>query len=181
VTRLRLTALLILAVLAAAGCGEDEPKIPRDEAAELRAALLEAQRRLDPLRCGDLEQESLPKLEDRVAQLPEDSDVRNTLEDGVDHLRTLIEAECTARDEEEQDTTTTTEPETTPPETTEPETTEPETTPPETTPPETTPPEETPPPNPGNGDGDQGNGSGGRGLPDGSVQPRGKRAKKDKD
>jgi len=175
VTRLRLTALLLVAAVAATGCGgDDEPKIPRDDAAELISSLREAKRRLSPLVCGDLNDDSLPKLEAQAQRLPEDSDVRRSVEDGIDHLRTLIEAECTARDEERQDTDTTTEPDTTP-ETTEPETTEPETTEPETTEPETTPPPTTPP------DGDEGdgdNGAGGQPAPSGAVRPQEKRRKK---
>ena len=166
-TRLLLTALIALAALAAGCGGDDEPKIPRSDAATLRNDLLEAKRRLRPLRCDDLETKSFPKLERRVAELPEDSDVRDTLEDGLDHLRSLVEAECAARREEREETTTTTEPETT---TTEPETTtttEPETTttqPPETTqPPTTQPPETEPEPDPGNG---------GQPVPNGSVKPK---------
>jgi hypothetical protein len=172
--RARVTALLVLAAVPfVAGCGDDdEPKIPRAEAQSLRADLLEAKRRLRPLRCGDLEEDSFPKLEDRIAQLPEGSDVRDTLEEGVDHLRSLVEADCAAR-REEQEETTTTDTETTETETTtEPPTTEPE--PPTTTetqPPTTEPepePEPEPQPEPGNG---------GQGVPQGAVKP--KKPKKD--
>ena len=178
----RLTALVLVALglaLVAAGCGEEEgPQIPRDEAAELISRLREADRRVsqDPPVCGDLSEQSLPTLERLVANLPEDTDegIRETLEDGVDHLRSLVEAECAARDEEPEETTTTEETTTEeepPPET---QTTPPET---QTTPPETqtTPPETDPPPpdNPGNP-------GGGQGVPEGAVQPKLKR-KKDKD
>ena len=173
-TARRLTALLLAASFAAgaAGCGgDDEPKIPRADAAELRSALLEAKRRLDPIRCGDLDEDSLPKLEERVAALPE-GDVRQSLEDGVEHLRTLIEAECAAREREPDTSTDTTEEE--PPSTTEeepPSTTEEE--PPSTTQPEppTTQPPTTPPDN----------GNGGQSPPNGAVEPQRKREKKDKD
>jgi hypothetical protein len=164
-----MTALLLAATAAIAGCGDDdEPRIPRSVAADIRAELILAKQRLRPLRCNDLDEESIPDLERQIARLPEDSDVRNTLEEGVDHLRSLVEAECADRREqqEETDTTDTTEPPTTtetttaPPETTTP----PETTPPETTPPETTPPETTPP--------DNDNGNGGQAVPQGSVKPK---------
>jgi hypothetical protein len=166
-----------LAVLAA-GCGEDEPKIPRQDAADLRSDLLEAKRRLRPLRCDDLETKSFPKLERRAAELPEGSDVRETLEEGLDHLRSLVEADCADRREEKEETTETTEPDTTtaPPETT---TTPPETTAPPTTDtqpttptPPTTPTVPQPDPDDGNGDG------GGQGVPQGTVKPG--KGKKDK-
>ena len=178
----RLTALVLVALglaLVAAGCGEEEgPQVPRDQAAEIISRLREADRRVsqDPPVCGDLSEQSIPTLERLVANLPEDTDegVTETLQDGIDHLRSLIEAECAARDEEPEETTTTEDTTTTeeepPPET---QTTQPETqtTPPETqtTPPETEP---TPPDNPENP-------GGGQGVPEGSVQPKVK-GKKDK-
>jgi cell division septation protein DedD len=176
VTKPRLTALVIAAAtVLAAGCGgDDEAKIPRADAAELRAALLEAKRRLAPLRCGDLDEDSLPKLEARAAQLPE-GDLRDSVEEGIEHLRSLIEAECAARQEEEPDTTTeTTEPDTTEPETTEPETTEPDTTEPETTEPETTEPQPEPPTDQGDGN----DGGGGQPSPSGAIRPQEKKKNK---
>jgi outer membrane biosynthesis protein TonB len=173
VTARRPTALLLAALaVVAIGCGDDEPKIPRADAAELRSALLEAKRRLTPLRCGDLSEDSLPKLEARAAQLPE-GDARDSVEEGIEHLRSLVEAECTAREPEEQDTTPdTTEPETTTPDTTEPDTTEPE---PEPQPEPEPEPQPEPEPEPDQGDGNDG---GGQAAPSGAVRPNGKRGKK---
>ena len=181
-TAARLTALAVAAALAAlaAGCGGDDAEIPRAEAAELRSALLEAKRRLAPLRCGDLSEDSLPKLEERVAALPDGSDVRESLQDGIDHLRDLIEAECTRQEQEREQTTTEEEPTTT---TTEPPTTTTE--PPTTTEeePPTTTEEEPPPTTPDTDEGANGDGTdgGGQAPPSGAARPgKGKRDKKDK-
>jgi hypothetical protein len=185
VNRALVTALLLVALLAlaAAGCGGDDEgaQIPRDQASTLLSRLREADRRInqDPPVCGDLSDDTLPALEDEAANLPEetDEDVKKTVQDGIDHLRSLIDAECAAsREERQQEETTTTEEE--PPPTTTEEEPPPTTTeqdPPPTQTPPTTPPE-TPPTTPP----DNGNGSGGQGLPDGSVRPKG-RNKKDKD
>ena len=177
-TAARLTALAVAAALAA-GCGGDDAEIPRAEAAELRSALLEAKRRLAPLRCGDLSEDSLPKLEERVAALPDGSDVRESLQDGIDHLRDLIEAECTRQEQEREQTTTEEEPTTTtePPTTT----TEPPTTTEEEPP--TTTEEEPPPTTPDTDEGANGDGTdgGGQAPPSGAARPgKGKRDKKDK-
>jgi hypothetical protein len=169
VTAARLTALILVALglaLVAAGCGGDEgPQIPRDEARNIVRRLQEADRRLnqDPPVCGDLSEDSIPALEDQVANLPEETDegIKETLRDGVDHLRSLVEAECAARDEEPDTETTTTEEE--PPPETQTQPPETQTQPPETqtTPPtETTPTPPTPPDNPGNGNGNGNNGGG---------------------
>jgi hypothetical protein len=170
VRRAWLTAPLVVAALAA-GCGDDdEPRIPRADAANIRAELLAAKKQLSPLRCDDLDEETFPALERHIAELPKDSDVRDTLEGGLDHLRSLVEADCADRRQQEEETSTSTEEETT----TEPETTtETETTPPSTTQPETTTPPETettpPTPTPPN--------NGGQGVPEGAVKP--KKPKKD--
>ena len=187
----RTTATVLVALglaLVATGCGDDEgPQIPRDQAAELISSLREANRRVrqDPPVCGDLADDSLPKLEEQAANLPEETDegVRETVQDGIDHLRSLIEAECAARqDEPEETTTTTTEEEPPPPTTTEEEPPPTTTTPPETTPPETTPPPETPGNGNGNnGGGNGGSGTGGQGVPQGSVAPKLKNDKKGRD
>ena len=176
-TAARLTALILVALglaLVAAGCGDDEgPQIPRDEARNILRRLQEADRRLnqDPPVCGDLSEDSIPALEDQVANLPEETDegIKETMRDGIDHLRSLIEAECAARDEEPETDTTTTEEEPTttteqepPPDTTTqpPDTQTTPTTP--TTPTPTTPP---PPDNPGNGNGNGNGNSGGQPAP----------------
>ncbi len=128
--RARHLLAVVVVAAAAAGCGDDEgAQIPRDDARDIVRRLQEAQRRFDqdPPVCGDLSEDTIPALERQVADLPEDvdQDVRETLDDGVAHLRDLIEAECAARRDEPEDTdtdTTTTEETTTetePPTTTE--------------------------------------------------------------
>ena len=168
--RARMTALLLVAAVAAvAGCGgDDEPKIPRQNAEDIIAELKVAKRQAVRPQCSAVE-ETIVRIEDHVAELPEDSDVRNTLEDGVDHLRTLVEARCEAREREREETTDTdTDTETTdtdtdtttqPPEPTEP---------PETTEPETTQTQPTTPTTPTTPD----DGSGGAPVPQGSVKPK---------
>jgi hypothetical protein len=107
-----LAAVLVAAIAAiAAGCGGDEGKqIPRAQAREIVVKLQEADRRLsqEPPVCGDLAEQSIPELERLVATLPSDvdKDIRETLDDGVAHLRDQIEAECAERRQQQQDTTT---------------------------------------------------------------------------
>ena len=159
------SAALVAGGVALAGCGgDDEPQIPRGDASEIVSLLQEVERRMSQERpvCGDVSRD-FPRLEAAVAGLPEDvdGDIRESLDDGVAHLRDLIEAECAELREPEDDTTDTTdsEPETTPDTTPETTPTTPDTTPttPETTP--TTP--ETTPTTPGSGGvqpGDEGDG-----------------------
>jgi len=152
-THLALAALVALAV---AGCGDEEGKqIPADQAAELQARLGEVKRRLDPLRCGDLREDSLPAIAAQIAALPGDldGDVRQSLEDGFEELQNLVDSECAEPTEPPP-----TETETTP---TTPEQTAPEEEP--TVPEEPTEPEEPPeaPPPQDEGDGGEGNGRGG--------------------
>ena len=145
--KLRLRHLLAAALVAAiaaiaTGCGDEEgAQIPRDDARQIVSRLQEADRRLsqDPPVCGDLSEDTIPALEQRVASLPDDvdKDVRSTLDDGIAHLRDLIEAECAQRkqqpDTETTDTTDTTDTTTdTTTETTPPTTDTTETTPPTT-------------------------------------------------
>jgi hypothetical protein len=135
------TAAVVAAIAAAlAGCGGDDgPKIPRADARTLVARLQEADRRTDPLRCDDLSEDTIPALEQTADGLPE-GDTKDTVVEAIDHLRDLIEADCTAKQNQETDTTdTTTETTETTTETEPPTTTE--TQPPTTT--ETTPPTET--------------------------------------
>jgi hypothetical protein len=113
IARVPLIAGALAAAALAAGCGDDEGRqIPRDEARALISRLQEADRRLsqDPPVCGDLAEDTIPALEQQAAALPDDvdSDVRQTLEDGIAHLRDQIEAECAERREQEEDTTETT-------------------------------------------------------------------------
>ena len=170
----------VCAALVLASCGGDDGEpIPADNAATLERLLEQVQRQSDAAACTTLIDATIPRLEDEAGQIPDSvsSDTRETIDDGIAHLRDLAETDCTEKQQEELPTTEeTTTPETTAPETTttttttEPETTDTtkpeETTPPdETTPPETTPPD-TPPDNPP--------GNGGTGAPGGvgGVSPR---------
>ena len=163
-TRIATLLAAALAALTLAACGDEGEPIPTGQAEALIRGLETAQRQAAQGSCGTLRNTTIPALEQRADRLRStvSADTRETIQDGVAHLRDLAEDDCTARQEEElpttSDTTTseTTTPETTTPETTTPEETTPEeTTPPETTPPETTPPETTPPEpgNPGSGNG----------------------------
>ena len=162
---LPLILALGLAVPACGGDDEGEP-IPSSAARQMLDRLEEVERRSDPLRCGDLRQDSLPVLERQVGDLPErvDPDVRDALEDGIRRLGELVDEDCEEerrrrerqREEEESQTDTETtplpEPEPEPPKTE----TEEEPPPPDT--------EEEPPPDeepPGNNGGQPGNGNGG--------------------
>lgn len=171
ITFKRITGFLALAAcLVAAGCGSDDEGegIPADSAEQLQDRLDEIQRRFEfgGGACADIQNDSLPAVEDLINSLPEDvdADVRQALTDGFERLFVLTDEQC----EEPQ---TQTEPEPAPEpvpvptETTEP----PETT--ETIPPptETEAPPETdtePAPLPGEG----GDGDGGEGGSGGSGQ-----------
>ena len=159
------TLLLVIAAIAAAGCGADEetkPSIPAEDAQALEARLDEVQRRFDAGggACGDIVNDTQPAVESIIASLPSsvDADVRGAVSDSFDRLFELSAEQC---DDQEQSTTptetetTATKTETT--DTTETETTD--TTPTETTPTETTPTTETVPP-PTEGDGGTGGGAG---------------------
>jgi predicted small lipoprotein YifL len=119
-TRRRLTALLVLVALAApiAGCGKSGPKIPKRKAADIVALLQEVERRNSPLRCDDLKTQSIPELQQKVRALGNvDKDIRDTLSEGIDNLRSLVAAECLAKQPKVKspttDTTTQTQPTTT--------------------------------------------------------------------
>ena len=106
--------------IALAGCGGDDegPQIPRAQASALINRLEEAQRRSEPFRCNDLRRDTIPALETQLRTLPAnlDGDVRQTLEDGIAHLRELVEQECDGaqrerkrrRERERENTTPTT-------------------------------------------------------------------------
>ena len=167
--RIITTLLLLIAAVAATGCGADEetkPSIPADSAQALEARLDEVQRRFDAGggACGDIVNDTQPAVESIIASLPSsvDADVRGAVSDSFDRLFELSAEQC---DDEEQSTTPT-ETETTATETDTTDTTETETTdttPTETTPTETTPTTETVPP-PTEGDGGTGGGGTGPGL-----------------
>jgi hypothetical protein len=162
------TLLLVIAALAATGCGADEetkPSIPADSAQALESRLDEVQRRFDAGggACGDIINDTQPAVESILASLPSsvDPDVRSAVDESFDRLFELTAEQC---DDEEQsttptetETTDTTETETTPTETEPTDTTETETIPTETTP--TT--ETVPPPA---DDGGTGGGGAGPGL-----------------
>jgi hypothetical protein len=165
--RIITTLLLVIAAVAAAGCGADEetkPSIPADDAQALEARLDEVQRRFDAGggACGDIVNDTQPAVETILASLPSsvDADVRGAVAESFDRLFELSAEQCDDQEESttptETETTDTTETETT--DTTETETTE--TTETETTPTETTPTTETVPPPP---DDDGGTGGGGAG------------------
>jgi hypothetical protein len=152
---MRKTYLLaaMLAALSLAACGKDEGSpIPAQRAATLERLLEQVQRQSDAGSCTTLRDATLPRLEREAARLPRSvgSDVRATIDDGIAHLRQLVDEDCTNREQQPPTTTesTTTESTTTESTTTEtPTTTEStttETTPPPTTTPSTT--ETTPPP-----------------------------------
>ena len=165
--RIITTLLLVIAAVAATGCGADEetkPSIPADSAQALQARLDEVQRRFDAGggACGDIVNDTQPSVTSIIASLPSsvDADVRSALTDSFDRLFELSAEQC---DDQEQSTTPTdtetqtTETQTT--DTTETETTD--TTPTETTPTETTPTTETvPPPADDGGTGGGGTGPG---------------------
>jgi hypothetical protein len=194
----RLTAIAAsLAILAVplAGCGDKAPGIPKRDASELTRLLRKAQAASDnPEQQCDVLLATVSKLERKVGELPSDvdSDVRDTLQNGVRNLAQSSASLCKGT----QTTPTTTTPppttETVPPPTTQtipPPTTQ--TTPPPTTP--TTPPPTTPTvpdtggtgPGGGNGGGNSGGGNGngngsGGGVGNGKVKGAKKKAHKDK-
>ena len=162
-----LSACLVLVAVPLAGCGKKEPGIPRSDASELIKLLQTAREQSDSLeKCDDL-RATIRDIRAKVRDLPSrtDSDVRDSLSNGVRNLSDSAASLCSEEKRPETNTTPTVPvpTETTPTETTPTETTPTETTPPETTPPETTPPETTPAPpvptTPGTG-GTPGNGNG---------------------
>jgi outer membrane biosynthesis protein TonB len=134
----RTTGFLALAAcLVAAGCGSDEEgePIPANIAGQLQTRLDEIERRFEfgNGACADIQNDSLPAVEDLLASIPEnvDADVRQGLTDGFDRLFVLTEDQC-EQTQTETETEPAPEPEPVPTDTT-------ETTPPptETTPPPT--------------------------------------------
>ena len=187
-TTIKLTTgvLAVTACLLAAGCGSDEEgdPIPANIAGQLQTRLDEVQRRFDfgNGACVDIQNDSLPAVEDLLASIPEnvDADVRQALTEGFERLFVLTDEQC-------EQTQTQTETETEPAPAPEPEPvptdTTTETIPPETT--ETAPPptetEEEPPPDeiapapaPGEGGdapgGEGGSGESGQGGDAGGIQ-----------
>jgi hypothetical protein len=132
ITFKRITGFLALAAcVVAAGCGSDDEGegIPANIAQQMEDRLEEIQRRFEfgGGACADIQNDSLPAVEDLINSLPEDvdADVRQALTDGFERLFVLTNEQC----EEPQ---TQTEPDTAP-----------EPVPVPTEPTETTPPPET--------------------------------------
>ena len=115
-----------------AGCGKDEPKIPRSDARDL-VILLRAVERQDAKRSCRVVSRTIATLQSRVETLPAntDSDIRSTLRDGVTNLRNLVATDCATVKPKPKKPTTTTETQTQPTTTSEPTTTT--TSPPTTT------------------------------------------------
>jgi hypothetical protein len=160
VRRATLAAALAAGALSVvAGCGKEEGRpIPASAANDIIARLDEVERRVAANACNDVRQDSLPALEQEIANLPArvDANVRSTLENGLGRLTELVEAECV-------------EPQTQPPAETVPDVApaEPEPTPSPEPQPEPQPePDDVPTPTP-DGDGGNGNGGGGGGGSDG--------------
>jgi hypothetical protein len=129
-------ALVGAAVAALAGCGgSDEPEgtgLPQDTASELERRLDEIERRYrvatddgEPGACADIENDSIPAVNELVDGLPQDvdPDIRQAVEESFSRLEELTRADCAEVEPAE------TEPETVPA----PTETIPETTPEETT------------------------------------------------
>lgn len=94
-------ALAAACALAVAGCGDSGgTPIPRAAATDLINDLEEVDRRVQANACNDVREETLPRIDRRVDELPGgiDADVRGALEDGVARLRSLVEDECAARE-----------------------------------------------------------------------------------
>jgi outer membrane biosynthesis protein TonB len=171
----RTTGFLALAAcLVAAGCGSDEEgePIPANIAGQLQTRLDEVERRFEfgNGACADIQNDSLPAVEDLLASIPEnvDADVRQGLTDGFDRLFVLTEDQC-----EQTQTETETEPEPEP-EPVPTDTTETTPQPTETAPPPTETEEEPPvdtetAPAPDEG-GEDGSGESGQGGDDSGVQ-----------
>lgn len=168
----RILALtLLLATLALAACGGDEPGkgIPDSTASSLLGELTAVQNRIDQGSvgaCEDVLNKSIPDIQSKLDSLPDDTDadLKTALDDSFTKLRTLTEDDCDQKRQDAEDKQTTTE--TTPEPTTTTETTPPPTTT-ESTPTTTT--ETTPKPKPapkpkenkGNGNGNDKKQSGG--------------------
>jgi hypothetical protein len=129
----------VCAALVLASCGKDEGEpIPQGRADRLDSLLQQVQRQSDAGSCTTLLDTTIPALEKQADALPESvgSDTKETISDGVAHLRDLAETDCAEKQQEElpttDESTTTSEPSTTT--TTTEETTTTDTTSEETTP-----------------------------------------------
>jgi hypothetical protein len=143
--RTRITALALVAALAAAatGCGKDSEKgdpIPASVAGTLQQRLQVIQKQLDQGggACADILDKTRPVVERDLQQVPSSvsRDVRRALRDSFDRLFELSSTQCQS---DTNTDTTPTETDTTPTDTTPTETQPTETTPTQTTPTQTTP------------------------------------------
>jgi len=107
-------ALAIIALVAAAagfaGCGSSGQKIPPSNAADLIALLQEAKQRSGGKPdCNGLTSGTIPALESGIGGLPANinKDIRDTLKEGVDNLRNLVQAKCSQQSTTSSTTSTT--------------------------------------------------------------------------
>src|SRR3954462_11412628 len=118
-TRTTQAIAAICAALMLASCGKDEGEpISQKRADRLDSLLQQVQRQSDAGSCTTLLEQTIPALEKQADALPESvgSDTKETITDGVAHLRDLAESDCAEKQQEElPDTTdtTTSEPSTT--------------------------------------------------------------------
>ena len=110
----------VCAALALASCGGDDGEpISQKRADRLDSLLQQVQRQSDAGSCTTLLEATIPALEKQADALPESvgGDTKETITDGVAHLRDLAETDCAEKQQEElpttDESTTTTEPSTT--------------------------------------------------------------------
>jgi cell division septation protein DedD len=109
--RRTLATIALLAVAAGfAGCGSSGKKIPSSNATDLIARLNEAKLRSSGKPdCNGLTSDTIPALQAGVAALPPktDKDIRDTLREGIDNLRNLVQAKCSQQTTTSSTTSTT--------------------------------------------------------------------------
>jgi hypothetical protein len=134
---------MLVLVAGLAGCGSDDEQkgapIPQQAASDIESRLAEVERRMDAGggACDDIQNDTKPAVDQIVASLPSnvDPDVRDALQESVNHLFDLADEECDTEKGQQTETAPAPEPEPeTETETTEtvPPETETETAPPET-------------------------------------------------
>src|SRR4051812_15799715 len=109
----------ICAALALASCGGDDGEpISQKRADRLDSLLQQVQRQSDAGGCTTLLETTIPALEKQADALPESvgSDTKETITDGIAHLRDLAETDCAEKEQNDlpgtTESTTTTEPST---------------------------------------------------------------------
>jgi hypothetical protein len=92
VSALALAIFLVLAVSACQGAGA----IPLNQAQLLGAELAQIPPQVDAHACGDIQTNSLPRIEYQIATLPNNvsTDLRQTLATSTEHLRSLVASQC---------------------------------------------------------------------------------------